>query len=145
MPYAEAVRRALERTQSGDIETMWAGAQANLKPGVTLSDGQGMIVERRRVETAATPQLVFAVFSGIGGQRGWFYADWAWRLRGLLDRLIGGVGMRRGRRSPDSLRAGDALDFWRVESVEPGRLIRLRAEMKLPGFTLRGFRRPFLM
>jgi uncharacterized protein YbjT (DUF2867 family) len=133
MPYTEALRRALDRTRLGDIETVWAGAQANLKPGVTLSVSQGMIVESRRVETAATAQTVFAVFSGLGGQRGWLYADWAWQLRGLMDRLIGGVGMRRGRRSLDSLRPGDALDFWRVEAVEPGRLIRLRAEMKLPG------------
>lgn len=133
MPYTEALRRALERTRLGDIETIWAGARADLNRGVALSVTQGIIVERRRVETAAATQTVFAIFSSIGGQRGWLYADWAWRLRGLMDRLIGGVGMRRGRRSPDSLRPGDALDFWRVEAVEPGRLIRLRAEMKLPG------------
>lgn len=59
--------------------------------------------------------------------------DWAWQLRGMTDRLCGGVGMRRGRRDPDDLRVGDAVDFWRVEVVEPGRLIRLRAEMKVPG------------
>ncbi len=59
--------------------------------------------------------------------------DWAWRLRGAMDRLIGGVGLRRGRRDPDHIRVGDALDFWRVEAVEPGRLMRLRAEMKVPG------------
>jgi hypothetical protein len=135
MPYAAAVRRALERTQSGEVETFWAaaGRPDSLKSGVTLTVTEGMIVEQRQVEIAAPSQEVFATFSGIGGQRGWFYADWAWQVRGLIDRLIGGVGMRRGRRHPDKLRPGDALDFWRVEAVEPGRLIRLRAEMKLPG------------
>jgi uncharacterized protein YndB with AHSA1/START domain len=81
----------------------------------------------------APPADVYAVFSGIGGDRGWFYADWLWRLRGVADRLVGGPGFRRGRRHPDEVRVGDALDFWRVEAVEPGRLLRLRAEMKLPG------------
>ena len=132
-PYAEAVRQALARAQAGDLETIWAGARANLVQGVTLTEKEGMIEERRRVASRAAPEEVYAVFAGIGGRRGWFYADWAWWLRGMLDRLVGGVGMRRGRRSPDSLRPGDALDFWRVELVEPGRRLRLRAEMKLPG------------
>jgi hypothetical protein len=85
------------------------------------------------VETKAPPKAVFTAFSGIGGKRGWLYADWLWKIRGLMDRLVGGVGMRRGRRNPDMLRAGDALDFWRVEAVEPGRAVRLRAEMRVPG------------
>jgi hypothetical protein len=73
------------------------------------------------------------VLSSLGGQRGWLTYNWAWRLRGALDRLVGGVGLRRGRRHPHDLRPGDALDFWRVESAEPDRLLRLRAEMKVPG------------
>ena len=133
IPYAEAVRRALERTRLGQVETYWAGAQFRLKAGVKTSEGEGMIVEERRVESSASPLAVFTAFSGIGGKRGWLYADWLWKIRGLMDRIVGGVGMRRGRRNPDSLRAGDALDFWRVEAVEPGRAIRLRAEMKVPG------------
>jgi len=64
---------------------------------------------------------------------GWLYANWAWEVRGLIDRLLGGVGLRRGRREPDGLQSGDALDFWRVEVIEPDRLLRLRAEMKVPG------------
>jgi hypothetical protein len=76
---------------------------------------------------------VFSIFTGLGGDRGWLYLDSAWKLRGLLDRVFGGVGLRRGRRDPDELRAGDALDFWRVEAIEAPRLLRLRAEMKLPG------------
>jgi hypothetical protein len=73
------------------------------------------------------------MFTGLGGKRGWLYMDWAWKLRGIADRMIGGVGLRRGRRDPDKLRVGDALDFWRVEAVDEGRLLRLRAEMKVPG------------
>jgi hypothetical protein len=133
IPYKEAVRQALERTQSGEIETYWAGAQTGLQPGVTLKVTEGMILEQRRLEIAASPGALFTTFSAIGGKRGWYFADWMWDLRGLLDRLIGGVGMRRGRRHPDELRVGDVLDFWRVEAVEPDRLLRLRAEMKLPG------------
>jgi uncharacterized protein YbjT (DUF2867 family) len=133
IPYAEAVRRALERTKLGVVETYWASAQFRLKAGVKTSESQGMIVEERRVESSAPPLAVFTAFSGIGGKRGWLYADWLWKIRGLMDRLVGGVGMRRGRRNSDNLRAGDALDFWRVEAVEPGRAVRLRAEMKVPG------------
>jgi uncharacterized protein YndB with AHSA1/START domain len=92
-----------------------------------------MIRERRQRIVAAPPERLFAAFTRLGGERGWLYLNGAWRLRGALDRLVGGVGMRRGRRHPTELRAGDALDFWRVERVEPGRLLRLRAEMKVPG------------
>jgi len=70
---------------------------------------------------------------GIGGEHGYGYADWTWQVRGAVDRLVGGAGLRRGRRDPHELRVGDALDFWRVEAVEPARLLRLRAEMKVPG------------
>jgi len=76
---------------------------------------------------------VFKAYSGLGGERGWLYLNWAWELRGWLDKLVGGVGLRRGRRHPDDIRVGEALDFWRVEAVEFGRFVRLRAEMKLPG------------
>jgi uncharacterized protein YbjT (DUF2867 family) len=133
IPYTEAVQRALDRARADNVETSWAGASANQRTGVELTTSEGMIIEQRRVETSASPEAVFAVFSGIGGERGWYYANTLWKLRGLIDRLLGGVGMRRGRRSPNHLRPGDALDFWRVEEVEPGRRIRLRAEMKTPG------------
>ena len=69
----------------------------------------------------------------LGGGNGWYYASWLWRLRGFIDLLVGGVGMRRGRRDPEELQVGDALDFWRVEAYEPDRRLRLAAEMKLPG------------
>jgi hypothetical protein len=76
---------------------------------------------------------VWRALEGIGGDRGWYSFPLAWAVRGLLDRLVGGVGLRRGRRDPDRLAVGDAVDFWRVEALERGRLLRLRAEMKLPG------------
>ena len=74
-----------------------------------------------------------AAYTGIGGARGWLFMDWAWAFRGWIDKAIGGVGIRRGRRHPDEIRAGELLDFWRVEDVEKDRLMRLRAEMKIPG------------
>lgn len=134
--YRQSVERALARLQAKDVETAWSDAlstsQGHVTP-VTLTTHEGMILERRQRVVAASPAAVSAVFCGIGGARGWFSMDWAWKIRGAFDRLIGGVGLRRGRRDPDHLRVGDALDFWRVEAVEPDRLLRLRAEMIVPG------------
>jgi hypothetical protein len=79
------------------------------------------------------PPEAFEPVRRIGGETGWYYGNWLWRLRGFLDLLVGGVGVRRGRRDPERLVPGDALDFWRVEAVEPDALLRLSAEMKLPG------------
>ena len=134
--YLEAVQLALERIRSSDVETIWSDALASSigdLPPVLLRQEQGVLFERRRLRVDAPPEAVFRTFSGIGGQRGWPAFHWLWELRGILDRLVGGVGMRRGRRHPDELREGDALDFWRVEQVRPDRSILLRAEMKLPG------------
>jgi hypothetical protein len=134
--YRVAVERTLERLQAGHIETAWSDALSTSQSGpppVVLTNLEGMIVERRQRLVAATPADAYRIFTGLGGKRGWLYMNWAWRIRGFIDRLIGGVGLRRGRRDPDELRVGDALDFWRVEAVEPGRLLRLRAEMKVPG------------
>lgn len=136
LPYRRAVELALDRLGSGDIESAWSDALASSKgdvPPVILKNDRGMIVERRQCVVQAQAEQVFRVFTGMGGKRGWFYANWAWEIRGLLDRLIGGVGLRRGRRDADAVRVGDALDFWRVEAVEPSKLLRLRAEMKVPG------------
>ncbi|MBZ0102576.1 MAG: SDR family oxidoreductase [Thermoanaerobaculia bacterium] len=134
--YPEAVARALAQLEAGRVETSWhdalASSQGDLAP-VELEEREGMIRERRQRIVAAPPERLFAAFTRLGGERGWLFLNGAWRLRGALDRLVGGVGMRRGRRHPTELRAGDALDFWRVERVEPGRLLRLRAEMKVPG------------
>jgi uncharacterized protein YbjT (DUF2867 family) len=134
--YETAVRLALERLETGQVETAWSGALSTTQgdiPPVTLSTEEGMIIERRQAIAAAPPSAVYAVFAGLGGKRGWLYANWTWELRAMLDRLIGGVGFRRGRRHPDEVMIGEAIDFWRVEAAEPGRLLRLRAEMKVPG------------
>lgn len=136
LDFDTAVQLALARIKNGEIETVWsdatASSQGDMKP-VTLAQEQGMLIERRQKVVEAEVTAVFQAFSGLGGERGWPPYNWLWQARGLLDRLIGGVGMRRGRRHPDNLRQGEALDFWRVELVEPNHLLRLRAEMKLPG------------
>ncbi|GAB4573385.1 MAG: SDR family oxidoreductase [Anaerolineae bacterium] len=134
--YATAVSRALEQLQASAIETSWSDALVSSQPQQAppiLTTHEGMIIEQRQQRVSAPPELVFHIFSGLGGDRGWLYFDWAWRLRGVLDRIVGGVGLRRGRRHPDQLLVGDAVDFWRVEAVEPDALLRLRAEMKVPG------------
>jgi hypothetical protein len=92
-----------------------------------------MILERRQRLVAAPPEAVYRSFARLGGETGWLYLDWTWQLRGAADRMLGGVGMRRGRRDPEEVRVGDAVDFWRVEVVELGHVLRLRAEMKVPG------------
>ncbi|MER2599203.1 MAG: SDR family oxidoreductase [Caldilineales bacterium] len=134
--YQTAVQRALERLDAGFVETAWSDAlvttQGDVAP-VKFSGREGMMFERRQRIVAASPAAVFRAFTAIGGEQGWPSFNWAWQARGVLDWLVGGVGFRRGRRSPDDLRVGDALDFWRVEAVEPDRLLRLRAEMKVPG------------
>jgi uncharacterized protein YbjT (DUF2867 family) len=134
--YDTAVRRALASLEAGQVETSWADGLSSscgdVRP-MELTSDEGMHTERRQRVVDAPAEAVYAVFSGLGGERGWLYADWLWRLRGMADRLVGGPGFRRGRRDPDAVRVGDALDFWRVEAVEAGRLLRLRAEMKLPG------------
>jgi hypothetical protein len=129
--FDESVLRALDRIRTSAVETTWSNAS---KPEAdwTLSDTQ-LLGDVQQLEVAAPAQAVFGVVSAIGGSNGWYYADTLWRLRGFMDKMIGGVGLRRGRRHPAVLLPGDALDFWRVESVDPGRSIVLRAEMRLPG------------
>ncbi|HVT37597.1 MAG TPA: SDR family oxidoreductase [Gemmatimonadaceae bacterium] len=97
------------------------------------ADGGHLLIDSRTIHVAASPEDAFAPIRRIGGARGWYYANWLWQLRGLLDRLFGGVGLRRGRRDPDSLRVGDTVGFWRVEAIEPDHRLRLAAEAKLPG------------
>ncbi|MEP6774165.1 MAG: SDR family oxidoreductase [Chloroflexota bacterium] len=137
MSYEAAVLLAVQRITLHQVETSWTSslsATPYVNPvGTTLESVEGMLVERRVAEVKADAPTVYRVFSGIGGRRGWLYANWTWRLRGIADRLIGGVGMRRGRRDPNTVVPGDALDWWRVEAVQPDSLLRLRAEMKLPG------------
>lgn len=92
-----------------------------------------MKIDSREVEVSAPPSRAFRSIQRIGGRTGWYYADWLWTLRGLIDLALGGVGMRRGRRNPEQLAPGDTVDCWRVVEIEPDRRLRLRAEMKLPG------------
>lgn len=132
--YDDAVNRALDRSDADGPETTWFDAfDVKTLPGQFSGATQGMLVDRRERVTTAAPRNVFGVFTSLGGKRGWLYADWLWELRGVLDRLVGGIGTRRGRRSATALRVGDAVDFWRVEAYRPYELLRLRAEMKLPG------------
>lgn len=132
LDYRTAVALALERVEKGTVETRWSGALGH-GPTAELEDSEGLARETRSRLVKASPEAVFRAFSGIGGDRGWPAWEWAWILRGALDRLAGGPGLRRGRRHPDEILPGEALDFWRVEAAEPPRLLRLRAEMRLPG------------
>ena len=134
--FRTAVRLALGRIQRDNVETSWSDAlvtsAGDIKPyKFTVEDG--MFVETRQTLLDISDETVFRSYTGIGGARGWMYMDWAWGMRGWMDKAVGGVGLRRGRRHPDDIRAGESLDFWRVEEVEKNRLLRLRAEMKLPG------------
>lgn len=134
--YRTAVRGALARIREGDVESIWSDAlsssQGDDNPTFFKLE-QGMFIERREQMVDAPAAEVYRAVLAVGGQAGWPAFDWAWQVRGILDRLVGGVGMRRYRRDPSELRVGEALDFWRVEAVEVNRLLRLRAEMKVPG------------
>ncbi len=135
MPFEEALRQAIDRTRDHQVESTWFDSfslpnKSELPP---LSSREGMIIERNRALVAARPEQVFEQLEQLGGQAGWLYANSLWRLRGLVDLIVGGVGMRLGRRDPRRLRVGDALDFWRVEEIERPSLLRLRAEMRVPG------------
>ena len=136
LDYPAAVQAALDLVQGEAVETSWRDALVSVagddRP-VKLTVVQGMLIERRSLKLDLPPEAAFRAYSGLGGERGWLYLNWTWEIRGWFDKLIGGVGLRRGRRDPDELRAGEALDFWRVEAVEAGRSLRLRAEMKVPG------------
>jgi len=132
LPYRQAVALALERVTSGVVTTRWSGA-LGVSETSEFEDREGLLREVRTLRVEAPPEAVFRAFSSLGGDQGWLYWDWAWSLRGLLDQVVGGPGTRRGRRHPTDLQPGEVLDFWRVEAIVPGKLLRLRAEMKVPG------------
>ncbi len=136
LDFQTAVRLALGRIESHNVETSWSDAlvtsAGDVRPYV-FTVQEGMFIERRQRLVELPAEAVFRAYSGIGGRRGWLYMDWAWGIRGWLDKAVGGVGLRRGRRDPDDIRTGESLDFWRVELVRPGRQMRLQAEMKVPG------------
>jgi uncharacterized protein YbjT (DUF2867 family) len=136
LDFQTATHLALRRIKRDNVETSWSDAlvttAGDIKPYIFTVE-EGLMVERRQVVVDVAPEAVYRAFTGLGGDRGWLYMDWAWVIRGWLDKLVGGVGLRRGRRHPDVIWAGESLDFWRVEALEQNRLMRLRAEMKVPG------------
>ena len=136
LDFPTALRLALGRVEAHNVETSWSGAlvtsAGDIKPYVFTMD-EGMFVEHRQRFVDLPAATVFRAYTGIGGERGWLYMDWAWAIRGWMDKAIGGVGLRRGRRDPDDIHTGESLDFWRVELVTADCQMRLQAEMKLPG------------
>lgn len=134
----EAMRRAIKNSQADQVPTHWMDA-GQIPPyewsyeGDPSWSGGTIYQDKREIEINSSCEELWNVISKIGGQTGWYHANWLWKLRGLLDRLVGGVGLRRGRRSMTDLAEGDALDFWRIVKVEPKKELILSAEMKLPG------------
>lgn len=136
--FEQAVELALARVRSGDVPTHWANAEVRGAPSDPLpSDpdwaGGDLYVDERSRVVEASPEALWQVIEGIGGSNGWYSWSLAWGVRGVMDRLSGGPGLRRGRRNPYDLHVGEALDWWRVEEVVDLQLLRLRAEMRLPG------------
>ncbi|NKI40980.1 SDR family oxidoreductase [Streptomyces physcomitrii] len=136
--FTRALQLALRRVQEAQVTTRWSSASLPGAPSDPLPTdpdwaGGSLYTDRRERTVAASPKELWRVIEGIGGVHGWYSFSLAWAVRGWIDRMVGGVGLRRGRRDPYRLRAGDSLDFWRVEEVRQGELLRLRAEMRLPG------------
>ena len=136
--FEDAVRLALQRIRDADVATRWSSASVPGAPSDPLPTdpawaGGSLYSDVRRREVAASPEHLWQVIEGIGGDHGWYSFPLAWRVRGLLDRLVGGVGLRRGRRDPNRVYVGETIDFWRVEERAPHAMLRLRAEMRLPG------------
>ncbi|MFB6611616.1 SDR family oxidoreductase [Agromyces sp. NPDC056379] len=138
LPYRVAVRLALERERAGEVETSWRNAEVAGAPSDPLpSDpdwaGHTVYLDERERRTSAPASELWRVVEGVGGENGWYSFPLAWAARGWVDKLTGGVGLRRGRRDPETLHVGDAVDFWRVEAIDRGSFLRLRAEMRVPG------------
>ncbi len=136
--YERSVQLALTKIRSLDVPTRWSsastpGAPAEPLPSDPVWAGGSLYQDSRTREVNASPATLWSVIEGIGGQNGWYSWRLAWRIRGLLDRMVGGPGLRRGRRNERDLVVGDSLDFWRVEATDDEKLLRLRAEMKVPG------------
>ena len=136
--FDEAVRLALGKIRDADVETRWSNASgldsaAEPLPSDPQWSGGTVYTDLRTRDVAAPAAALWRVIEGVGGDNGWYSFPLAWSVRGWLDRLVGGVGLRRGRRDQHRLHVGEALDFWRVEEIVPGELLRLRAEMKVPG------------
>ncbi|RAO35134.1 dTDP-6-deoxy-L-talose 4-dehydrogenase (NAD(+)) [Micromonospora saelicesensis] len=136
--FDDAVALALAKVRDAQVETRWSNASGPDAPAEPLPtdpvwSGGTAYTDVRERTVDAPPAALWRVVEGVGGEHGWYSFPLAWSIRGWLDRLVGGVGLRRGRRDPHRLQVGEALDFWRVEEIVPGELLRLRAEMRLPG------------
>jgi uncharacterized protein YbjT (DUF2867 family) len=134
----EAISLALKHTRARLVESCWSDAGGEAPPewlrrGDAGYSGGTLYDAVFSLRAQAAPEELWPVIAGLGGEDGWFFGNWLWRLRGMLDRLFGGVGLARGRRADESLRVGDALDFWRVVELAPNRRLTLLAEMRLPG------------
>ncbi len=131
----QAVERALKYEDQSFAQTRWSDALSSIpaqRPWGGIKFGS-RLVDSRSITVNCTREQAFAPIRRIGGKTGWYYGNWLWRLRGLMDIMVRGAGMRRGRRNPEELVVGDTVDFWRVEAYEPDHLLRLSAEMKVPG------------
>lgn len=138
LPFDDALALAIRRVREAQVATRWSSAAVPGAPSDPLPTdpdwaGGSLYKDERELPVSASPDALWKVIEGIGGDNGWYSLPLAWAVRGWLDRFAGGVGLRRGRRDAQRLRVGDSLDFWRVEEIEPARLLRLRAEMRLPG------------
>jgi len=151
IPYQDAVQLALTKIERGEVETSWSSAVVAAAPATgesavstVIEDREGLARDQRTLATDVPAEQVFAAVCSIGGENGWYVYRWAWWLRGVMDALVGGPGLRRGRRHPTELLEGEALDWWRVDAIEPPPpkdggdvkkigLLRLRAEMRVPG------------
>ena len=138
LTFDEAVERALTRIRDAQVATRWTGASTPGRSSDPLPTdpkwtGGTLYTDVRELTSTASTEALWAAVERIGGEHGWYSANLLWKIRGLIDRLVGGVGLRRGRRNPDMLTVGDVVDFWRVEERLPPHLLRLRAEMKMPG------------
>ena len=135
---SQAIQLALTRTAENSVDTRWSAAAFPTAPWQKAQSdpdwaGELTLKDHREIVTDVAREKIWEQIEGIGGERGWFGSGWLWYVRGLLDRIVGGVGLRRGRRDPVHLRIGDSVDFWRVEGLEHGKHLRLYAEMILPG------------
>jgi hypothetical protein len=130
-----AIAQAIANEDQEFAQTRWSDAVSS--SGAAQEWGgvrfKARLVDSRTIDVAVSPEAAFAPIARIGGRTGWYWATWLWNVRGLVDLLVGGIGMRRGRRDPVELRVGDTVDWWRVEAIEPGRRLRLRSEMKSSG------------
>ncbi len=136
LPFRDSVRLAIARYADGEVVTRWSDAGENSAlpiPSDPDWSGGSVMVDEQIVDSTADPDALFWAVSRIGGGVGYYTFDWAWVVRGWIDSMVGGIGLRRGRRHPETLHEGESLDFWRVSVVEPPRRLLLRAEMKLPG------------